>query len=414
MGLAAISERLGYKTKIIDAPIENIKIVQLKKILNYWKPEWVIANISLETLNSDLYSLKIAKDYGAKTVIFGYASTIQDLQIMKEASFIDFAIRREPELTFQELLEDILPLEEIEGLTFRKKNSIQRNRDRPFIQNLDILPFPSHHLIKNELYRVPITGEKFTTIQVSRGCPYKCTFCLSHLLNGFTLRKRSVINIIEEIKLVINNLQIHNFFFRADTFTADKQWVIQLCREIIKNKLKITWFCNSRVDTIDEEMLNLMKRAGCQLITFGIESGDNYILQHIRKGITKNQVKKAIDLTRHFKIFTGTFFIIGLPGDTINSIHNTIKFSKEINSDGVEFIPFVPFLGTQAINQYDNKIDPQYIRKLIRYAYFQFYFRPKIILREINNFFSVKTHGIRQILNLTIAALKTFGRLLQK
>jgi len=413
MGLAAISEKLGFQTKIIDAPIEGINLEMLKKFLKRWKPHWVIANVSLETLESDLSPLKVVKAFGAKTVVFGYAPSIRDIEIIENAPFIDFAIRGEPEKTFQELIGSSLPPSSIKGLTFRENGSIKHNQDRKFIDNLDELPFSAHHLIRNNLYRVPTTGAIFTTIQTSKGCPHRCTFCLSNLLNGFKIRQRSVSNIIEEIKLVVQKLQIHNFFFRADTFTFDKQWVLQLCHEILKNNLRITWFCNSRVDTIDEEMLIIMKKAGCQLITFGVESGDSRILQYIEKGITKEQVKKTIFLTKKIGILTGTLYILGLPGDTLKSIYNTIQFSKEVDSDIVEFLPFLPFLGTEAMNQTATNISPLSIRKLARYAYVQYYCRPKIALRQIRNFY-VKSRGLHQLMNLIIVTVKTTYRLLKK
>jgi anaerobic magnesium-protoporphyrin IX monomethyl ester cyclase len=413
MGLAAISEKLGFQTKIIDAPIEKINLEQVKEILNRWKPQWVIANVSLETLESDLSPLKVAKGSGAKTIVFGYAPTIKDVEIIENAPFIDFAIRGEPEITFQELLSAALPLSKIDGLSFRENGSIKRNQNRQFIENLDELPFAAHHLIKNNLYRVPTTGDIFTTIQTSKGCPHRCTFCLSNLLNGFKIRERSVGNLIEEIKLVVENLHIYNFFFRADTFTYDKQWVLQFCHEILRTNLKITWFTNSRVDTVDEEMLIMMKKAGCQLISFGVESGDSRILKYIKKGITKEQVKRTISLTKKIGILTGALYILGLPGDTLRSIYNTIQFSKEVDSDMVEFLPFLPFLGTQAIKQTVTKIPPLLIQKLTRYAYIQYYCRIKTVIQYLRNFY-VKTRGLPQLINLIMVTVKTVFRLLKK
>ncbi len=413
MGLAAISEKLGFETKIIDAPIERKTLKQLEEFLKGWEPQWVAANTSLDTLESDLASLKVAKEGGAKTIVFGYAPTIKDTELIEKASFIDFAIRGEPEKTFQELIESSLPPISIRGLTFRQNGSIKRNQDRPFIDNLDELPFPAHYLIRNKLYRVPTTGEIFTTIQTSKGCPHRCTFCLSHVLNGFKIRQRSVSNIIEEITFVVQKLHIHNFFFRADTFTFDKQWVLQLCHEIIKHKLRITWFCNSRVDAVDEEMLIAMKKAGCQLITFGVESGDSRILKYIKKGITKEQVKETIYLTKKSGILAGAIYIIGLPGDTLESIYNTIHFSKEVDSDGVEFIPYLPFLGTEAMDQTNTNIDSAIIQKLARYAFIQFYFRPKIIIRQLRNFY-MKPQGFHQLFNLILASIRTASRLVKK
>lgn len=411
MGLAAISEDLGFQTKIIDSPIEKVTLKELFKFLNYWRPHWVIVNTSLETLQSDLISLQAAKEVGANTIVFGYAPTLKDKEILESSPFIDYAIRGEPEKTFQELIQSIIPLKEIEGLTFRENNTIKRNPDRPFIDDLDELPFPTHHLIQNNLYRVPTSGKIFTTIQTSRGCPHHCIFCLTNRLNGSKVRKRSVNNIIKEIQVVVQKYNIRNFFFRADTFTFDKEWVMHLCREIIRNDLKITWFCNSRVDTVDQEMLKVMRRAGCQLITFGVESGNERTLKAIKKGITKDQAKQAILTTRKTGILTGAFYILGLPSDTINTIHETIQFSKDVDSDGAEYIPFIPFLGTEAISFPSTALDPSTIQKLTQYALIKYYFRPKIILRYLYNFY-LKPQGLSSFINLLLATLKTIIHLI--
>ncbi len=413
MELAGISEELNHETKIIDAPVEKISKKLLEIFIAAWKPDWVVANISLQTMESELDSLKFAKARGAKTIIFGYAPSIKDIEIMKGVDYIDFTIRKEPEMTFQELLRGDSSLNEIKGLTFRENNEIKQNPDRDFIENLDDLPFPAHDKIRNDLYRVPTSGEMFTTIQTSKGCPHRCTFCLSNLLNGYKVRKRSITSLVKEIKLVTNKLHIHNFFFRADTFTFDKQWVLQLCQAIVKNKLKIQWFCNSRVDTIDRDMLFAMKRAGCRLITFGVESGDKRILKYIKKGITKEQIIKGIHLTRDIGILTGTIYIIGLPGDSLKSIHETVQFSKKVDSDLVEFVPFIPFIGTESINQATPQLDPSLLRKLSRYAFIQFYLRPKIILRLIRNFI-LDVQGIKQFFNLLAISIKTGARILKK
>lgn len=412
MSLAAISEKLGFQTKIIDAPIERINLNRLQEFIYSWNPKWIVANTSMETLDSDLITLQIAKEKGAKTITFGHAPSINDVEIMEKAKYIDFAIRGEPEKTFKELLEANIPLKDIKGLTYHEKSQIKRNKDRDFVENLDEIPFAAHHLIKHDRYRVPSSGEKFTTIQTSKGCPFQCTFCLSPLMNGIKVRKRSASSIIEEIKMVIKTLHIHNFLFRADTFTFDKHWVLQLCNEIIKNRLNITWFCNSRVDTIDQEMLGAMKRAGCQLICFGVESGKIETLKSIKKGITKEKIINTIHLTKKVGILAAATYIIGLPGDDVNSIYDTIQFSKEVDSDLVEFIPFCPTVGAEVLSQNLPQIKLIDIKKLSRYALIKYYFRPKMVVRMIRNFYMQL--GVIKFLNLALVSVKSMGRILTK
>ncbi len=385
MYLGAISKRLGHETILLDAPIEGVSYNQCLKLLDMGF-DYVVSSLSLQTMEDDLAILKRSKENGTTTIAYGYASTIQDVEILEKNPFVDIIIRGEPEITFEEILKST-PLEEIKGITFRDNDRIIKNDSRGFNNDLDSFPFPSRDLIKNELYVDPVTGRPFTTIQASRGCKFQCTFCLSRLVNGRKVRYRSIGNVIEEIKTCINDFGITDFFFRGDTFTVNKKWVIGLCEEIKKEGLDITWYCNSRVDTIDSEMLEAMKAAGCKLITFGIESGNEEILKSIKKGITKQQALNAIRLTREAGILAWAFYVLGLPGDTRETIDETIKFSKEVDSDFVEYHHFIPFPGTDAYEQEPCKVEEADLVKLINRAYMGYYLRPKIIIRNINTFF---------------------------
>lgn len=385
MYLGAISKKLGHETTIIDAPFEGISQKGCIKALDQGF-DYVVSNFTGQTLEDDLFILKHAKQRGAKTISFGYISTINDIELIKRYPFIDYIIRGEPEISFEKILKGI-PLEKIKGITASNRNKIIRNDDRKFDMDLDYLPFPARDLIKNDIYVDPVNGKPFTTIQASRGCNSKCTFCLSRMMNGDEIRYMSVDNVVDEIQSCITDFNISRFFFRGDTFTADKRWVMDLCREIIKRRLKIIWYCNSRVNTIDKEMVKAMKETGCKAITFGIESGNDEILKYIKKNITKEQALKAIRFTKEAGIITWTCYILGLPRDTEETINETIRFSKVVDSDLVDYHKYLPFPGTEAYEQEQCKIDPSIINKTINKAYIGYYLRPGIILRHINSFF---------------------------
>ncbi len=397
MYLGAISQKLGHETTIIDAPLEGVSQRRCIEMLDQGF-DYVVSNLSFQTLEDDLYILKHAKQRGAKTISFGYMSTINDIELTEKYPFIDYIIRGEPEITYEEILNGI-PLETIKGITASNGNGIIRNDDREFNRDLDYLPFPSRDLIKNDIYRDPANGKAFTTIQASRGCSFKCTFCLSRLMNGEKIRYMSVDNVVDEIQSCITDFNISRFFFRGDTFTADKGWVIDLCKEIVKRGLKITWYCNSRVNTIDREMVKVMKEAGCKVITFGIESGNDDILRYIKKDITKEQALKAIRLTKEAGILTWTCYILGLPRDTEETIDETIRFSRELDSDLADFHRFLPYPGTEAYEQEQCKIDPSIINSMINRAYTGYFLRPRIILRHINSFF-LKADSISDFLGV--------------
>lgn len=385
MYLGAISNELGHKTTIIDAPTEEISHDQCIELLGQGF-DYVVSNLSPQTIDEDVGILRHAKEKGAKTIAFGYIATVKDTELLEQYPFVDIIIRGEPEITFKEILSGI-PLKEIKGITSHNSADIIRNEDREFNDDLDALPFPSRDLIKNEIYSDPITGRPFTTIQASRGCKFPCIFCLSGIVGGKRVRLRSVANVMAEIKSCVTDFRISDFFFRGDTFTVDKKWILDLCKQISDEGLKITWYCNSRVDTIDREMLEAMKKAGCKLITFGIESGNEQMLKNIRKGITKQQALDAIRTTREVGIIAWAFYIIGLPGETEQTIDETIEFSKEVDSDLVEYHYYLPFLGVDAIEHEQCHVPKEILMRKINEAYTGYYLRPKILLRQFRNFF---------------------------
>ena len=225
--------------------------------------------------------------------------------------------------------------------------SLVRNPERPFLKNLDELPFPARDLVNNKLYIRPDTGEPQTTIQSQRGCPARCIYCLVGTVSGYIINFRSPESVVREIEECVNKHNIKNFYFRADTFTWDKDWVIKLCKLIIDKKLDIRWNCNSRVSTIDEERLQWMKKAGCWLIGFGIETGSNEGLRKIKKGTTIEQAEEALRLCKMYKMKTYLFFVIGLPWETKKDVEDTINFAKKLRGDFAEFNMAFPYPGTE-------------------------------------------------------------------
>lgn len=403
--LAGVLEREGVECRIRDYPVEGKGWNALREDLKTFAPDLLIVNVTTPTFELDMKACQIAKKLNSSiiTAAKGGHITVFDVKALQEHPYLDIALRGEAEKTVEEIAQG-KPLPEVKGVTYRVKGQIKRNPDREFIDDLDSLPFPARHLLNNSLYIRPDTGEPQTTIQTNRGCPGECVFCLAGRLSGKRLRFRSPKNIADEIEECVSKFGIRNFFFRADTFTWNKDWVIAVCKEIINRDLNIKWVCNSRVDTLDEERLKWMKGAGCWLISLGIESGSQRILNLMKKKIRKEEAKRAVELCKRFNIKTYAFYLFGLPWEMEEDVKETIRFAIELDSDYSEFHLAVPFPGTELYNivlkegllegdfqGYDHSLpvartfflSREDLVKWRRKAIYKFYFRPQYIARTL-------------------------------
>jgi anaerobic magnesium-protoporphyrin IX monomethyl ester cyclase len=233
----------------------------------------------------------------------------------------------------------------IKGLAWRTSHEIVINSDRPFIANLDDLPIPSHHLLPVNRYRAPLIKGPYSFIVTSRGCPGGCKYCIKHVNYQNSVRLRSPEKLIEEMWL-LKDMGIHHIHMYADLFTVNRDQVVTLCKLIIQEGLKVTWTCNSRVDYVDEEMLSLMGRAGCTLISWGIESGNEEVLRLAHKGYRMDQTHTALKWAHDARIMNWGFFIIGLPGETVESIKETMALSRKLPLDIILFHVAAPYPGT--------------------------------------------------------------------
>jgi len=409
--IASVLENDGHTVKINDCSAKNINHLKLKKIIDDFSPQIVIWSSGTPSIQSDLELSSFIKACGQsiKTATFGTHATVFAEECMRDYPDLDFIIRNEPEYTVKELISAIeggKKYQGINGVTYRSSpHNIVQNADRTFIENLDELPKPAWHLANLDCYRVPLKGHRFVMISPLRGCPYECIFCTSQKYYGKKLRRRSPEKVLEEIEYNIKTYKIRNFFFWADTFTLDKTYVINLCNLLIDKKIDVSWVCNSRVDTVDEEMLQLMGRAGCWMISYGIESGCQEILDISKKKIRVEQVEKAVDLARKAGIKTVGHFIIGLPGETVETAQEMIKYSKSLNLDYAQFYSAVPFPGSELYRMAKEnrwiqeesweefnqrkaimrlpQLEPEEANNLIKKAYKSFYYKPKKIIESL-------------------------------
>ncbi len=361
-----------YTVEIVDCIATRMGWPEFERILEQKRPKCYLTQVTAPTLRNDMYGVFLAKALGATTIAFGTHVTPWTVETMRPFPALDFILRGEPESTLRELLDRLEGkspsdprvakmlaetrwnvgtceranvLSEIGGLAWRNGGEIVLNPDRPFIPSLDDLPIPLHHLLPLDRQRMPMIKGPFTFIVTSRGCPAGCKFCIKHVSYQTSVRIRSPQLILEELR-VLSDLGIQAVHMYADLFTVNRQQVVELCRLIIDSGLKVRWTCNSRVDYVDEEMLRLMGQAGCWYISWGIESVNEGILRSIRKGYRKEQVVQALRWAKAAGINNWGYFIIGLPGETEESIQETIAYAKSLPLDICLFHIAAPYPGT--------------------------------------------------------------------
>lgn len=344
MYLAAIAEQCGYEAMIKDYSLAG----DLVSDLEVFKPDFLVANIATPTFKSDLEAVALAKNIipGITTIVKGALFLTYNTNVIYENPFVDYVIMGEPELTLKEILEGT-PNNEILGICYAENMQGIKNEQRPFNENLDDLPFPARHLVDNSIYRRPDNGKAQAVIKVSRGCPYHCFFCLATPVSGVKVRTRSAENIIAEIKECIEKYNIKNFLFWSDIFNFDRAWTLDLCNKIIESGLKITWSANTRANTMDEEMASLMYKAGCRLVSIGVESGSQEVLNNIGKKITLDDIRNTVKILKKNKIKIYNYFVIGLPWETEKTVEETIKFAIELDSNFISFYTATPLPGTR-------------------------------------------------------------------
>jgi len=321
---------------------------EVKREISSFYPEVVGVSVLTAKVPSAFKIAEICKNIDPKmVVVFGnHHPTIKPDEILSNED-VDFVVRGEGEETFSSLIDNLgspsPDYHSITGLSFRDNGKIINNDDRILIDDLDALPFPARDKLLNlQTY----TSTQLSMVMTSRGCPYNCSFCASHNMWGKKVRFRSVENIINEIDELKTVYSIKNITFMDDSFTINKERVKELCLAMIEKHINITWSCLTRVNIISDEIIVLMKKAGCTKVDVGIESGNQRVLDLINKGITVEQVRKAVEILKRNKMYWSGFFIFGFPTETENEISDTINFLKELKPNWANISIFTPYPGT--------------------------------------------------------------------
>lgn len=355
--LASSLESFGCDVSVIDCPAMGVDFKSLEKILSNLMPSIIGITSMTPTINSALLCARAAKNAcgDALVVLGGPHASFMDEDILAREPSVDVIVRGEGEATIVELakcLSENKKFYDVAGITFRHNNRIVRNQDRGYIQNLDELPFPAY--MHFQLKKYELFGRRLLPIMSSRGCPFQCSFCVTSRIFGRAFRARSPKNVVDELARLESDYGANAFTFYDDTLTLNKDRILKICKEIRRRGLSLPWDCQTRVDAVSKEILIEMKKAGCQQIFFGVESGSQKILDIIGKGTTVEQNERAIRMAREVGLFVSISVIIGHPGETIETMNQTVEFIKKTRPDDVYICVATPYPGTQLYEQIKN------------------------------------------------------------
>ena len=346
--LASILKKEGHDVKIINLESNS------KKIINNLIKEENPKIIGIRCLTNERnYSMKLAEvikkiNKNIKIIIGGPHATIMYKQMLNNFP-IDYVIIGEGEITFLELVDAIYnnkDTENIKGIAYKKESEVIKTLPRELISNLDSLPSPLYNLSKD--------SNETIWISAARGCAFDCGFCEAKNVWGVSYRTKSVKRIVDELEYYVNNYNKRYFGFIDDTFTFDKERTKNLCKEILDRGLKIEWSASTRVERIDAETSYWMKKAGCKRIDFGVESGSKIIRHNMFKYFKDEDVIKAFELTKKFKIKTIAYMILGYKGETLGTILQSVKLYNKIKPDQIITCPARLYPGSQLYTDAKN------------------------------------------------------------
>jgi anaerobic magnesium-protoporphyrin IX monomethyl ester cyclase len=427
--LGAVAEREGHEVTVIDCQAEKLTYEDFRKRIEQTPSDIIGATATTLLYKSAMKLITIAKQVypQAVTMLGGSHGTFWDENALNEYPSLDIVVRREGETTFTELLNKLQTnnsINNVLGITFRsKEGKIVNNPDRPFLEDLDALPFPAHHLMP--LDALKRMGKILFPLVTSRGCVYWCDFCSTVRMFGRGYRMRSPKNVVDEMEMIHNKYGVNQVTFYDDAFTVNRERVVKICEELHSRKLDMIWDCGTRVDMVDRELLKTMHDAGCIAVWLGVESGSEAILGAMNKRIKLDQTRLAYKTAHEVGLMTITNAVLGFPGETEQTARETINFVKELNPDDVGFYVATPYPGTPMYEQVKkngwlrvtdfDKYDtagPTFetpwlsMEKLaeIRYkAYQEFYLRPAYVLKMMRR---GGTYGISAVKTSAAYALR--------
>lgn len=442
---AGVLDKKGYELKIIDAPAKCLTKEETLNQIKDFNPSLIVIDTSTPSINNDLSFTKRIKEVlpNVKTCLVGthVSATVAEI-LPSKSSYVDFIARHEYDYTIPEIAEAMegkKELKDVLGISYCVNGELVENGDRPYIENLDELPFVAEVYkkyldIKDYFY----AHVSYPTVSIfsSRGCPSKCFYCMySQVMFGKRYRKRSAKSIFDECVYITKAFpNVKEILIDDDNFAVDQQNVKEFCRLMIESKLPLKWVVQCRV-TLEYETMVLMRKAGCRLVVVGYESGSQKVLDGMHKGITLEMSRKFNEAAKKAKIRVHGCFMVGNPGETKETMMETLKFSKSLRMDTVQYFPLIVYPGTEAwtwakqnnyitAKSYDEwlttdglhncvlstkEVTSQELVDFCNYARKKFYLRPKYILMKVGECLTSKEDLVR-----TCKAFKVFVKHLFK
>ncbi|MBT4364641.1 MAG: radical SAM protein [Desulfobacterales bacterium] len=406
---AAQLKETGCNVSYIDSVIQDLDLDQTISEVKKKNPDIIFMETTTPSIEADYVNLTELKNAtNAKIIVGGPHVTYFHKKVIEDCKAIDIVIRHEFDTKIANVVSNINDLNNVPGITFRSGDDIIDNGDGELPDNLDTLPLPDRETVPWHWYvEAWYSRQPFMNMMTSRGCPYHCAFCLwPQIMNGHKQRFRSIDNVIHELKHLVNQYGLKEINIDDGTFTTNKKRVIEFCQRLRKEKLDLIWTCNGRVDNIDDEMLIEMKKSGCKMIRFGVESGSQEVLNKIKKGLTLEQIEKGISMVKKHGIQALGGFMFGFPYDSKKTIEQTINFAKKLSPDQVQFSINMCYPGTSlyeyaiennlllagSFKEFDMTYGPVVktvdmeraeLEHVLSKAYREFYFRPGYILQTL-------------------------------
>lgn len=341
--IAATLLNKGHWVKIIDSDAEKYTIEEILQITKECAPDVIIATVSLPTIYTDCQFLNLLRNYTSQLIVRTGITYPPILKEIFERTSADKCVFGECELN----IEEIILTKEKTGTSYIENGKLKVEESN-IIENLDNLPLPARKLLPNEKYRYILLGDKVTTMQTSRGCPFQCSYyCPYPLVQGKIWRARSPENVIYEIENIVNVYQINKILFRDATFTLNKVRVFEICNLILEKNLKFDWWCETRADRLDYEQMHMMKRAGCQGINIGVETGDiEVIKKQAKPGLTLEKLKEIKRISDKLELKLYFLLMLGLPFETKKSLYATYKLICDLQPYDIGICYVTPYPGT--------------------------------------------------------------------
>lgn len=410
---AAVLEKEGMQVSVVDAVASDYDSDAFIARLRAENSDCFFLETSTPTIAQDTANaVRIKKELGRRVFLFGPHATVFHKELLEANPDIDGVLRGEFEYTMRDVSKGG-PLDGVAGLTWRSPEGVKVNPDRPYIENLDELPFPAWHLFDWKVYESHLYASPSMWLITSRGCPFRCTFCVwPDLMCGHRQRYRSAKNVVDEIETLVERYHVKEVRFDDDTFALNKTHVAAIADEIVRRGLhkKIRWACFGHASQDDREIYRKIKEAGCFRIDYGIESGSQRVLDSVQKTLDLEKAKRTVAIAREEGLDVYCDFIMGFPGETREDLEQTTRLAMEMDSDFIQVSYIVPYPGTRMYAEglekgfllYPGKwemynscqpmvragVEQAVVDRYYIGLWRKFYLRPKIIFRNLRRMLS--------------------------